>query len=172
MPWSPFLGSLCNPDPLKLPIPDRDPKFVERTLRLAGTQPLEVLEAVQRSLVLQRPQTWADCVSWACHHWHTQYSNNIRQLLHNFPPDQVTPTCQVHLAEPKQKPAVGSFRSPGPPAAGALRHGDLRRMIKPDLFFLSPFLLAKDHFPYLCYGLSHNSQAIGIVGEKLWELRA
>uniref|UniRef100_A0A8C9K7G7 Ubiquitin-like modifier-activating enzyme 1 n=1 Tax=Panthera tigris altaica TaxID=74533 RepID=A0A8C9K7G7_PANTA len=66
-----------------------DPKFVERTLRLAGTQPLEVLEAVQRSLVLQRPQTWADCVTWACHHWHTQYSNNIRQLLHNFPPDQV-----------------------------------------------------------------------------------
>nr|XP_008505284.1 PREDICTED: ubiquitin-like modifier-activating enzyme 1 [Equus przewalskii] len=85
-----------------------DPKFVERTLRLAGTQPLEVLEAVQRSLVLQRPQTWADCVTWACHHWHTQYSNNIRQLLHNFPPDQVTPTCQVHLLEcifPKQQPA-------------------------------------------------------------------
>lgn len=54
---------------------------MERTLRLAGTQPLEVLEAVQRSLVLQRPQTWADCVTWACHHWHTQYSNNIRQLL-------------------------------------------------------------------------------------------
>ncbi|RMB88281.1 hypothetical protein DUI87_35352 [Hirundo rustica rustica] len=27
-----------------------DPKFLERTLRLAGTQPLEVLEAVQRSL--------------------------------------------------------------------------------------------------------------------------
>uniref|UniRef100_A0A8C4LDY5 E1 ubiquitin-activating enzyme n=1 Tax=Equus asinus TaxID=9793 RepID=A0A8C4LDY5_EQUAS len=38
------------------------------------------------SLVLQRPQTWADCVIWACHHWHTQYSNNIQQLLHNFPP--------------------------------------------------------------------------------------
>ncbi|XP_045852887.1 ubiquitin-like modifier-activating enzyme 1, partial [Meles meles] len=33
-----------------------DSKFVERTLRLAGTQPLEMLEAVQRSLVLQRPQ--------------------------------------------------------------------------------------------------------------------
>lgn len=73
-----------------LPYTHRDPKFVERTLRLAGTQPLEVLEAVQRSLVLQRPRTWADCVAWACLHWHAQYANNIRQLLHNFPPEQVT----------------------------------------------------------------------------------
>lgn len=74
-------------------IPIRDSNFVERTLCLAGTQPLEMLEAVQRSLVLQRPHTWADCVTWAYHHWHTQYSNNIRQLLHNFPPDQVLHTC-------------------------------------------------------------------------------
>lgn len=105
------LGLLCNSTPLAPLIPVRDPKFVERTLRLAGTQPLEVLEAVQRSLVLQRPQTWADCVTWACHHWHTQYSNNIRQLLHNFPPDQVTPSCQIHLVEcalQKQEPAVVS----------------------------------------------------------------
>uniref|UniRef100_A0A8C5X5T0 E1 ubiquitin-activating enzyme n=1 Tax=Malurus cyaneus samueli TaxID=2593467 RepID=A0A8C5X5T0_9PASS len=62
-----------------------DPKFLERTLRLAGTQPLEVLEAVQRSLVSDRPRAWPDCVAWACRHWHRQYSNNIRQLLHNFP---------------------------------------------------------------------------------------
>nr|CAI9690162.1 unnamed protein product [Rangifer tarandus platyrhynchus] len=65
-----------------------DTKFVERTLCLAGTQPLQVLEAVQRSLVLQWPQSWADCVTWVYYHWHTQYSNNIRQLLHNFPPNQ------------------------------------------------------------------------------------
>ncbi|NXN16305.1 UBA1 enzyme, partial [Indicator maculatus] len=69
-----------------------DPRFVERTLRLAGTQPLEVLEAVQRSLGSERPRGWHDCVAWACRHWHQQYSNNIRQLLHNFPPGQVR--CQ------------------------------------------------------------------------------
>ncbi|KAF6091725.1 ubiquitin like modifier activating enzyme 1 [Phyllostomus discolor] len=93
-----------------------DPKFVERTLRLAGTQPLEVLEAVQRSLVLQRPQTWADCVTWACHHWHTQYSNNIRQLLHNFPPDQAiqvpefTPKSgvKIHVSDQELQSASAS----------------------------------------------------------------
>jgi ubiquitin-activating enzyme E1 len=34
-----------------------DPQFVEQTLQLMGTQPLQVLEAVQHSLVFQRPQT-------------------------------------------------------------------------------------------------------------------
>ncbi|XP_058570974.1 ubiquitin-like modifier-activating enzyme 1 isoform X3 [Neofelis nebulosa] len=81
-----------------------DSKFVERTLRLAGTQPLEMLEAVQRSLVLQRPQTWADCVTWAYHHWHIQYSNNIRQLLHNFPPEQLTSSGALFWSGPKRCP--------------------------------------------------------------------
>ncbi|XP_044943258.1 LOW QUALITY PROTEIN: ubiquitin-like modifier-activating enzyme 1 [Mustela putorius furo] len=81
-----------------------DSKFVERTLRLAGTQPLEMLEALQRTLVLQRPQTWADCVTWAYHHWHTQYSNNICQLLHNFPPDQLTSSGALFWSGPKRCP--------------------------------------------------------------------
>ncbi|XP_047393198.1 ubiquitin-like modifier-activating enzyme 1 isoform X2 [Sciurus carolinensis] len=81
-----------------------DPKFVERTLRLAGTQPLEVLEAVHRSLVLQRPQTWADCVTWAYRHWHTQYSDNIQQLLHNFPPNQLTSSGALFWSGPKRCP--------------------------------------------------------------------
>ncbi|XP_031801112.1 ubiquitin-like modifier-activating enzyme 1 isoform X2 [Sarcophilus harrisii] len=86
-----------------------DPKFVERTLRLAGTQPLEVLEAVQRSLVLQRPRTWADCVAWACLHWHAQYANNIRQLLHNFPPEQLTSSGAPFWSGPKRCPHPLTF---------------------------------------------------------------
>ncbi|XP_038603857.1 ubiquitin-like modifier-activating enzyme 1 [Tachyglossus aculeatus] len=91
-----------------------DPKFVERTLRLAGTQPLEVLEAVQRSLVLQRPRGWADCVAWACHHWHAQYSNNIRQLLHNFPPEQLTSSGAPFWSGPKRCPHPLTFDSSNP----------------------------------------------------------
>ncbi|KAM8893344.1 LOW QUALITY PROTEIN: ubiquitin-like modifier-activating enzyme 1 [Lycaon pictus] len=86
-----------------------DSKFVERALCLAGTQPLEMLEAVQRSLLLQRPETWADCVTWAYHHWHTQYSNNIRQLLHNFPPDQLTSSGALFWSGPKRCPHPLSF---------------------------------------------------------------
>ncbi|XP_029814299.1 ubiquitin-like modifier-activating enzyme 1, partial [Manacus vitellinus] len=81
-----------------------DPKFLERTLRLAGTQPLEVLEAVQRSLVSDRPRAWPDCVAWACRHWHRQYKNNILQLLHNFPPEQRTNSGTLFWSGPKRCP--------------------------------------------------------------------
>uniref|UniRef100_A0A672M2Y9 E1 ubiquitin-activating enzyme n=1 Tax=Sinocyclocheilus grahami TaxID=75366 RepID=A0A672M2Y9_SINGR len=49
-----------------------------------------VLEAVYKSLVTDYPHSWEDCVVWARNHWQCQYNNNIRQLLHNFPPDQVS----------------------------------------------------------------------------------
>ncbi|OBS59348.1 hypothetical protein A6R68_09526 [Neotoma lepida] len=65
---------------------------MEWTLQLAGTQPLEVLAAIQHSLVLQRPQTWSDCVACAYEHWHMKFSDHIQQLLKNFSPDQVIHT--------------------------------------------------------------------------------
>ncbi|XP_074248483.1 ubiquitin-like modifier-activating enzyme 1 [Saimiri boliviensis] len=86
-----------------------NPKFMEQTLRLAGTQPLELLENVQRHLVLQRPETWADCVTWAYHQWHTQYSHNIQQLLHNFPPDQLTSSGALFWSGPKRCPHPLTF---------------------------------------------------------------
>ncbi|XP_069738900.1 ubiquitin-like modifier-activating enzyme 1 [Phaenicophaeus curvirostris] len=91
-----------------------DPRFVERTLRLAGTQPLEVLEAVERSLVSERPRAWPDCVGWACRHWHRQYSNNIRQLLHNFPPGQKTNSGTLFWSGPKRCPHPLVFNPDNP----------------------------------------------------------
>ncbi|XP_054859377.1 ubiquitin-like modifier-activating enzyme 1 [Eublepharis macularius] len=86
-----------------------DAKFMERTQKLPGTQPLEVLEAVYKSLVTDRPKTWADCVAWACNHWHTQYCNNIRQLLHNFPPNQKTNSGTLFWSGPKRCPHPLTF---------------------------------------------------------------
>uniref|UniRef100_A0A8C2X6K7 E1 ubiquitin-activating enzyme n=1 Tax=Cyclopterus lumpus TaxID=8103 RepID=A0A8C2X6K7_CYCLU len=48
-----------------------------RTLKLPGAQPVEVLEAVYKSLVTDCPHSWADCVAWARNHWQCQYNNNI-----------------------------------------------------------------------------------------------
>uniref|UniRef100_A0A3P8YWS5 E1 ubiquitin-activating enzyme n=1 Tax=Esox lucius TaxID=8010 RepID=A0A3P8YWS5_ESOLU len=75
-----------------------------RTLKLPGAQPLEVLEAVYKSLVTDCPNSWADCVTWARYHWQCQYSNNIRQLLHNFPPDQLTSSGAPFWSGPKRCP--------------------------------------------------------------------
>ncbi|CAL8368052.1 unnamed protein product [Lota lota] len=86
-----------------------DPKFMERTLKLPGAQPLEVLEAVYKTLVTDCPHSWVDCVTWARNHWQCQYSNNIRQLLHNFPPEQLTSSGAPFWSGPKRCPHALEF---------------------------------------------------------------
>ncbi|XP_041639928.1 ubiquitin-like modifier-activating enzyme 1 [Cheilinus undulatus] len=73
----------------------RDSGFVERTLGHA--EALEVLGAVCNSLEDNaagglRPKSWEDCVSWARCKWETLFNNDIVQLLHGFPPDEMTAT--------------------------------------------------------------------------------
>ncbi|XP_059184316.1 ubiquitin-like modifier-activating enzyme 1 [Centropristis striata] len=73
----------------------RDVGFVERTLGLGDAEALEVLGGVWSSLEDmkdggQRPASWKDCVSWARCKWETLYNNDVRQLLHCFPPGEMT----------------------------------------------------------------------------------
>jgi len=81
-----------------------DPKFIERTMKLAGSQPLETLESVKRALVDDRPANFQQCVDWARLHWQEQYHNQIKQLLFNFPPDQLTSSGQPFWSGPKRCP--------------------------------------------------------------------
>lgn len=50
---------------------------------------IETLEAVKRALVDDRPKDFQSCVAFARSLWQDHYSNTIRQLLFNFPSDQV-----------------------------------------------------------------------------------
>uniref|UniRef100_A0A8D3CJA2 Ubiquitin-like modifier activating enzyme 7 n=1 Tax=Scophthalmus maximus TaxID=52904 RepID=A0A8D3CJA2_SCOMX len=64
---------------------------------LGHREALEILGGVWSSLEDmnsggQRPTTWEDCVSWARCQWETHYNTDIRQLLHCFPPEQLTRT--------------------------------------------------------------------------------
>ncbi|KAG8325121.1 E1 ubiquitin-activating protein [Homalodisca vitripennis] len=86
-----------------------DPNFIDRTLKLPGVQPVEVLESVKLALVDERPQKFEDCVNWARNHWQEQYSNQIRQLLFNFPPDQLTASGQPFWSGPKRCPKPLKF---------------------------------------------------------------
>uniref|UniRef100_A0A4W4EUC5 E1 ubiquitin-activating enzyme n=1 Tax=Electrophorus electricus TaxID=8005 RepID=A0A4W4EUC5_ELEEL len=78
--------------------------FKQPVENLPGAQPLEVVEAVYKSLVSEYPRSWEQCVAWARNHWQCQYSNNIRQLLHNFPPDQLTSSGAPFWSGPKRCP--------------------------------------------------------------------
>ena len=91
-----------------------DPMFIERTLKLQGIQPLEVLESVKQALIDDRPKNLQECVAWARNHWQEQYNNQIRQLLFNFPPNQVTSSGQLFWSGPKRCPEPLQFDSQNP----------------------------------------------------------
>lgn len=48
-------------------------------------------------------------MNWARFHWQDQYSNQIRQLLFNFPPDQQTSSGQPFWSGPKRCPKPLEF---------------------------------------------------------------
>ncbi|XP_034022237.1 ubiquitin-like modifier-activating enzyme 1 [Thalassophryne amazonica] len=86
---------LFKQTPEKVNLYLRDAEFVKRTLGHGDGEALEILNGVWRSLVDmsaggQRPESWKDCVSWARNIWEKLYNNDIRQLLHCFPPEQLT----------------------------------------------------------------------------------
>lgn len=81
-----------------------DPNFMDRTMKMAGNQPVEMLEIVKRFLVAEKPNNFEDCVRWARLHWQEQYDNQIRQLLYNFPPDRTTSSGAPFWSGPKRCP--------------------------------------------------------------------
>ena len=73
---------------------------MEKTRKLQGSQPVETLEVVKR-LLLERPSNFDDCVEWARKYWQEMFHNQIAQLLHNFPADQLTSSGQPFWSGPK-----------------------------------------------------------------------
>lgn len=90
-----------------------DPAFIERTNRLPGLQPVEIMDSVKTS-VTERPNNFDDCIKWARMHFEDQFTNQIKQLLFNFPPDQTTSTGQPFWSGPKRcpKPIVFDVNNP------------------------------------------------------------
>ncbi|GAB0086522.1 Ubiquitin-activating enzyme E1 [Sergentomyia squamirostris] len=86
-----------------------DPTFMDRVLKLPDVQSLKILETVKAALVDDRPQSFQDCVKWARHHWQEHYSNQIQQLLFNFPADQTTSTGDPFWSGPKRCPVPLEF---------------------------------------------------------------
>merc|ERR550519_1932098 len=81
-------------------------QFKDKTLALPGAQPLDTMETVARVLVKERPSNFEDCVAWARLTWQELFHNQIAQLLHNFPPDQVTSTGSPFWSGPKKCPTA------------------------------------------------------------------
>jgi len=80
-----------------------DPTFIDRANRLPGSQPLDIMDNVKAS-VLERPKNFDECIKWARIHFEDQFTNQIKQLLFNFPPDQTTSSGQPFWSGPKRCP--------------------------------------------------------------------
>lgn len=91
-----------------------DPKFMERTSKLQGTQPVETLETVIKALIDDKPADFQACVEFARNLWQENYNNTIRQLLFNFPPDQVTTSGAPFWSGPKRCPHPLKFDANNP----------------------------------------------------------
>lgn len=86
-----------------------DPKFLDRTMKLQGSQPMEVLDSVKKVLQEEFFTTFDQCVAWARNIFQVNYSNTIRQLLFNFPADQTTSSGSLFWSGPKRCPRPLDF---------------------------------------------------------------
>jgi ubiquitin-activating enzyme E1 len=70
---------------------------------------VEALRVLRKTLVEQRPVSFEDCVVWARLKFEELFNNQIRQLLYNFPPDQVTSSGTKFWSGSKRCPKPLTF---------------------------------------------------------------
>lgn len=56
------------------------------------------METLNEFLISGRPKSYADCMIWARRQFEEMFSNNIKQLLHTFPPNAVTDKGRMQCA--------------------------------------------------------------------------
>ena len=70
---------------------------------------LETVMSIRKTLVDERPVSFEDCVVWARLKFETLFNNQIRQLLFNFPEDQVTSSGTKFWSGSKRCPKALTF---------------------------------------------------------------
>lgn len=89
-----------------------DPNYLE-TLQAQQATKLDTLNAIKSLLCSEpngaRPRSLKDCITWARLQFENEFSSQIKQLLHNFPPGQLTTTGQPFWSGTKREPAPVTF---------------------------------------------------------------
>jgi len=70
---------------------------------------LDTLKTIRATLVDDRPVTFDDCVSWARLQFESLFNNKIRQMLYNFPSDQITSSGAPFWSGSKRCPIPLNF---------------------------------------------------------------
>eukprot|EP00762_Andalucia_godoyi_P003411 ANDGO_06581.mRNA.1 Ubiquitin-activating enzyme E1 1 len=83
------------------------------TLRQNPSVRKPTLESVLQ-VIRERPKTIADCVAWARNEFERLFANDMKQLLFNFPIDQITSTGAPFWSGLKRPPTPVSFSTADP----------------------------------------------------------
>merc|ERR1711970_285917 len=104
-----FEGLFTNPMNVANQYLENPELFYERTLKLPGEESVSTIQQVFDTLVTEKPSSFKDCVHWARLYFEKQYSDQIKQLLYNFPPDQKTSSGAPFWSGPKRCPRTPTF---------------------------------------------------------------
>lgn len=85
-----------------------DSNYLEALLSKKSSCTLETLQSI-KSTFEQRPSSFVDCIQWARLKFEELFTNQIRQLLFNFPADQITPSGQPFWSGSKKMPMIIAF---------------------------------------------------------------
>ncbi|WKY05963.1 hypothetical protein Q1695_006288 [Nippostrongylus brasiliensis] len=85
--------------------------FLERLEQMNVSQRTQLLGQVKDALIDSKPASAEDCVKWARLLFQEHYHDNIAQMLHSFPPDQVTDQGAKFWSGTKRCPHVLQFDS-------------------------------------------------------------
>ncbi|KAL7031490.1 hypothetical protein ACKWTF_007036 [Chironomus riparius] len=86
-----------------------DENYLQNLLSTSTVSTLECLQSIKKALIDERPLNFPDCIHWARIQFEELYTNQIRQLLHNFPPDQIMPSGQPFWSGMKKMPTQIMF---------------------------------------------------------------
>lgn len=86
-----------------------DENYLGNLLTKLSGATLESLQSIKKLLIDERPENFFDCIKWARCHFEELFTNQIKQLLFNFPPDQVTPSGQPFWSGSKKMPSFITF---------------------------------------------------------------
>lgn len=86
-----------------------DESYLQSLMTKLNVGTVESLQSMKRLLIDDRPNDFFDCIQWARVQFEELFTNQIKQLLFNFPPDQVTPSGQPFWSGSKKKPSFITF---------------------------------------------------------------
>jgi ubiquitin-activating enzyme E1 len=86
-----------------------DENYLEMLTSKMTVSTLESLQSIKKCLIDERPNDIFDCIQWARCRFEDLFTNQIKQLLFNFPPDQSTPSGQPFWSGAKKVPSFITF---------------------------------------------------------------